>query len=119
MEDEPEEVEITNFVRYGVLEIPEEIWLHVFSFLSVATNGKLCQVCQYFRRLASDDSIWTQLYIERFPYKKDSIYFPKRRFKYNFEIQKKIQDAWQSNHFTSSVIETAHAKTILGTLLVI
>ena len=114
MEDDVEEVDLSNFARYGVLEIPEEIWIHVFSFLSVATSGKVCQVCQYFRRLASDDTIWSRLYLERFPYKKDT-YLPKRRFKFYFETQKKIEDGWKNNRFTPTVIETAHSKTILGT----
>lgn len=41
--------------------LPEEILLHVFSFLPVASLATCETVCRHWRRLAMDDSLWKAL----------------------------------------------------------
>ena len=57
--------------------LPDEMWLKVFSYFEEPELGKLACVSQYFNALAEDDQLWEQLYTrecERFDIAKNNFY---------------------------------------------
>jgi len=49
----------------NILEIPDEILLNVFQYLSYKDLGRCCMTCQKFRQIASDKSFWEVISINQ------------------------------------------------------
>ena len=47
------------------LDLPEELILYIFSFLNNSNLATCARVCKQFRRIASDESIWTTVVLKR------------------------------------------------------
>ncbi|KAL5007482.1 hypothetical protein ScPMuIL_016288 [Solemya velum] len=47
------------------LLLPDELLLHVFSFLKISTLAKCGQVCKHFFRVAMDESLWRYITIRK------------------------------------------------------
>jgi len=41
--------------------LPQEMWLHIFSFLGARELGKIQQVCHMFRLIGDDEDLWKGL----------------------------------------------------------
>ncbi|MCK5897419.1 MAG: F-box protein [Cocleimonas sp.] len=55
--------DITSTDKYGsptspILGLPDDVLYVIFQYLNPETLCKLCRVCQRFRQLASEDSVW-------------------------------------------------------------
>jgi len=44
------------------LDLPQEILLHIFSFLSLEGLGRICNVCKLFSSLSSTTDLWQRAY---------------------------------------------------------
>ncbi|XP_013397233.1 uncharacterized protein LOC106164026 [Lingula anatina] len=48
--------------------LPDEIWLHIFSFLSHKELNRCTKTCKHFHRIGSDDALWKHICIEKKPH---------------------------------------------------
>ncbi|CAF1076292.1 unnamed protein product [Rotaria sp. Silwood1] len=50
----------TNNTNLSILDLPDEVYLHLFSFLSPMDLCQISNVCKKWYRLATDDNVWRQ-----------------------------------------------------------
>ncbi|MBS4167823.1 F-box protein [Parachlamydia sp. AcF125] len=51
----------------GMEQLPEELTLHIFSFLTVQDLATTEKVCRNWQRLSLDGQLWARLYQNRYP----------------------------------------------------
>ncbi|CAF2495960.1 unnamed protein product [Rotaria sp. Silwood2] len=50
----------TNNTSLSILDLPDEVYLHLFSFLSPIDLCQISNVCKKWYRLGTDDNVWRQ-----------------------------------------------------------
>ncbi|CAF0748649.1 unnamed protein product [Rotaria sordida] len=50
----------TNNTDLSILDLPDEVYLHLFSFLSPIDLCQISNVCKKWYRIATDDNVWRQ-----------------------------------------------------------
>ncbi len=50
----------SNSTDLSILDLPDEVYLHLFSFLSPLDLCQISNVCKKWYRLATDDTVWRQ-----------------------------------------------------------
>ena len=58
--DEQQAAATTENNEKSILDLPDEVYLHLFSFLSPLDLCQISNVCKKWYRLATDDTVWRQ-----------------------------------------------------------
>jgi hypothetical protein len=60
--------EDTNNTDLSILDLPDEVYLHLFSFLTPIDLCQISNVCKKWYRLATDDNVWRQRLVHDMKY---------------------------------------------------
>ena len=46
------------------IALPDELWVHIFKFLTLGERGKIARVCSHFYNITRDVSFWAHTTVD-------------------------------------------------------
>eukprot|EP01119_Soliformovum_irregulare_P024993 TRINITY_DN9120_c0_g1_i1.p1 TRINITY_DN9120_c0_g1~~TRINITY_DN9120_c0_g1_i1.p1 ORF type:complete len:362 (+),score=63.16 TRINITY_DN9120_c0_g1_i1:72-1157(+) len=95
-----------------MLEIAEEIWIQIFSWLSQSDILSLTLTSKEWKRLAYDNFFWLQFYSERFGTKRALNLNDDQTAKELFQQKSRLSAHWKDHQYTTTEIKVGRKQVL-------